>query len=235
MKKLHLIVLSSLVVVAIGAIAYYLSMTAPTKGPSTPPVGNRPPQTPLTSVEEPAAEAVALGEGQTRYRIDTSSAVATFTLDEMLRGSPKTVVGTSTGMLAGEIGVNTSSLVSSTIGTIKLNARSFVTDENNRNNMIRRAILKTENDANEFITFKTTELSGTSSSFTIVGELTIAGVTKPATFLAKTSLGEDGKLVVEAKTVVKRDDYGILIPSIPFVADVENTVDLDLNFTASPV
>jgi polyisoprenoid-binding protein YceI len=234
MKKGLIAVLAFVVLVGIGGIGAYAYMTAPTKGPTqmTPPPRQQP--KPLTAADQTTADAITLGAGQTLFQINSASSVATFTLNEVLRGNPKTVVGTSTGMIAGQIGYDKTNPASSTIGTIKLNARTFVTDEEMRNNTIRRMILKTEDDANEFITFKPTLITGATSTFTITGDLTIAGVTKPVTFNANTTLNSDGTLSIHASTTVKRGDFNLVIPNFPFLANVQDEVVLNLNLIATP-
>jgi polyisoprenoid-binding protein YceI len=144
-------------------------------------------------------------------------------------------------MIAGQIGYDKANPTSSTIGVIKLNARSFVTDDNGRNNMIRRAILKTEDDANEFITFKPTSIVEVNlkggdalpgSVYDLNGDLTIAGITKLTTFRVET-LMENSVLTIHAKTTVKRADFNLSIPNIPFIANVTDDVKLDLNLVAT--
>ena len=249
MKKGLIVLVSIAAVLVIAGIGGYVYLTAPTKGPSGQgmmpppggPGGNRQPPAPLAQASAPQAEPVTLADGQTLYAIDASKSVATFTLDEQLRGQPKTVIGTSTGMIAGQIGLDAAHPSSSTVGTVTLNARTFVTDDNSRNNMIRRAILKTENDANEFITFQPTVLdglpasiaSGTPFAFQITGNLTIAGVTKPETFDATAVLNDDGTLGIDASTTVSRADFNLVIPNIPFIANVTDNVVLDLDLVAA--
>lgn len=232
-----------------GAFAY---MVSPTKGPSQAPMGqppmggNRPPMQPLTEASAATAESVTPANGQTVYTIIPEQSTATFTLDELLRGEPKTVVGTSTSYIAGEIGFDAKNPASSTVGVIKLNARTFVTDDKNRNNMIRRVILKTENDENEFITFKPTSITDASGSgfkdasheftFNITGDLTISGVAKQVTFLAGINLDPTDKttLLISAGTTVKRSDFNLEIPNLSFLADVTDEVKLQLDLIAKP-
>jgi polyisoprenoid-binding protein YceI len=252
MNKGLIAVIIAVAVVAVAGLGTYAYLTAPTKGPSTnqmtpppggPGMGNRQPPAPLAAADQPTADAVTLTDGQQRYQINGASSTATFTLTEQLRGEPKTVVGTSTGMIAGELAIDRNALASSTVGAIKLNARTFVTDDNSRNNMIRRAILKTEDDANEYITFSPTSLTGlpakattgTSFSFDIMGDLTIAGTTKPADFKASATFNADGTLSIHATTTVKRGDFNLIIPNIPFVANVQEDVLLNLDLNASAV
>lgn len=245
MNKNALIALVAVIALALVGFGAYAFITAPTKAPSQPSGQQKPAQKPLAPVTTTTAAEVAPTQNQTRYAIVSESSVATFTLDEMLRGEPKTVVGTSTGYIAGEFALDGENPASSTMGEIRINARTFVTDDNSRNNMVRRAILKTEDDANEFITFKptsiilvpTNEQPIDSLIFTvdILGDLTIAGVTKPVVFRAKVDVGMDGRLIALATTTVKRSDFNLVIPSIPFIANVEENVDISLDFIAKPV
>lgn len=242
MKKSLLWIVIALVVVALGGIGLYFYLGSPTKAPTstppTPPPAAGKAQAPLAEPNQPATESVTLAGKQARYEIVSARSSATFTLDEMLRGEPKTVVGTSTGAIYGEIGVNKDNLASSTIGTILLNARTFVTDDPMRNNAIRRLILKTEDDANEFIVFKTTSITGPDTDvpgiFDITGDLTIAGVTKPATFRAIVTIDKEGTLTARVTTIVKRGDFNLEIPNFPFLANIEETVELALNIVAQP-
>lgn len=233
------------IVIAAAGFGTYAYLTAPTKGPSSGrqgqmmppqggPGGNRQPPAPLAQATAPTADTVTPASGQTLYTIVSASSTATFTLDEQLRGEPKTVVGTSTGMVAGEIGYDKTHPASSTIGTIKLNARTFVTDDNSRNNMIRRAILKTEDDANEFITFTPSMTVATGdNAFDVTGDLTIAGITKTTVFHVTTTEQADGSLIIHGVTTVKRADFNLSIPNIPFIANVTDDVKLDLNLVAT--
>jgi hypothetical protein len=43
------------------------------------------------------------------------------------------------------------------------------------------------------------------------------------------------KLTGNAKTEITRDDFGLQIPSVPFVANVSPTVKLEFDFVAVPV
>ena len=126
------------------------------------------------------------------------------------------------------------------IGTIKINARTIKTDDDRRNGMMGRFILKSEDSVNEFITFEATEITGLPASanigdplhFAITGNLTIAGVTKPATFDAHAVFMNDNTLTATASTVVKRSDYNLTIPDIPFVANVTDDVTLKIELMA---
>jgi polyisoprenoid-binding protein YceI len=165
---------------------------------------------------------------------------AEFNINEVLRGSPFTVVGT-TSDVTGTVQVDTSNPENSVVGTIKINARTLKTDSTSRDSTIGRFILKSEDPANEFITFETKEISGLPSdaaakvangeeiSFKVKGDLTIAGITKSTTFDAKFSLAKDGRVTGSAQAKIKRSDFKLVIPNIPFVANVPDEFLIKLN------
>lgn len=179
---------------------------------------------------------------ETVYRISSEESTVTFTIEEVLNGADKTVVGT-TSEVAGDILVNTSDTSATEVGEISINARTFKTDDDRRNNAIARFILQSEDAANEFITFTPTSVSGLPESLAvgdtaeleITGNLTIAGTTNEVTFTASATLESAEKLVGEAETTINYADFGLSIPDVPFVANVEDTVILSINFVANAV
>jgi polyisoprenoid-binding protein YceI len=216
-----LVALAVLVIVA-GAVAYnFLRPADAASGPIQ--------ATPL---------AQGTNTANTVYTIQQSSSQARFTIDEILNGAPKTVVGT-TDQVAGQVATSLDAPRSSQVGTIQINARTLTTDSNQRNNAIKNAILKT--NEHEFITFAPTALTGLperatagqSYSFQIVGQLTIAGQTREATFNATVTPTVDGKLQGTAATTIKYADWGISIPQVPSVTGVSDTVKLEIDFVAT--
>jgi polyisoprenoid-binding protein YceI len=224
MKKFVAIGLAALVAVAIlaGVVAYgYLKPAEAASGP---------------------IEAVALTQtsagATTTYTIAQASSQATFTIGEVLNGAPKTVVGT-TNQVAGQIAVDPSAPGTAQLGTITIDARTLSTDSDQRNNAIKNMILKT-ND-NEYITFVPTAITGLpasatagqSYSFQVIGQLTIAGQAHAATFAVTVTPTADGQLQGTATTTIKYADWGVSIPSVPFVTGVSDTVTLALDFAAT--
>ena len=171
------------------------------------------------------------------YTIDSTNTTATFTIDEVLRGSPKTVVGT-TDQVAGQFAFNSSDPSSSQLGTITIDARTLATDDDTRNRALGNQILSTSDY--EYITFTPTALSGLPSSiaagqpftFQATGDLTIKGITNPATFDINVTPSDDGALTGTATSTINYADWGVSIPSVPFVASVEHVVTLGLTFAA---
>jgi polyisoprenoid-binding protein YceI len=171
------------------------------------------------------------------YEISQADSQVRFELNEELRGQPKTVVGV-TDQVAGELAVNLSDLASTQVGVIQINARTLATDNNFRNRAIQNQILDT--GAHEFITFTPTSVDGLPASaavgeevtFTVSGDLTIRDITQPVVFTVNATAVSEGELAGTASAVVLRADFGLEIPSVPNVANVEEEVELYIDFVA---
>jgi len=194
---------------------------------------------PLVPEAETAAEAEAPAAGSPIvYQIAPAGSSVRFELDEDLRGERITVVG-QTDQVAGELALDLANPSSAQVGVIQINARGLTTDNNFRNRAIQNEILNTGNF--EFITFTPTAVNGLPDSaavgdtveFTIDGDLTITDQTQPVTFNVSATLVSEGQIVGTATAVINRTDYGLNIPSVPSVANVEEEVDLIITFTAN--
>jgi polyisoprenoid-binding protein YceI len=183
---------------------------------------------------------VPTGSG-TIFTIDSSGSEATFTIDEILFGQQNTVVGT-TSQVAGQIQVDKDDPSKSQVGQIKVNLTGLATDSSLRDRTIQGRILETGDASNQFAVFTPKSISGLPESvtagqefsFKITGDLTIHGVTRPATFDTTATLESDSKLSGQAQTTVNYKDFDINIPDVPSVSGVSDTVKLTLNFTAHP-
>lgn len=194
----------------------------------------------------PVAEATeALAEAPTEapaaqptvFEIDQSASQARFVIDEVLRGSPVTVVG-ATDQVAGQIAVDPTTPAATQLGTIQINARTLVTDDDRRNQAVRNRILMT--DQYEYITFTPTSLvglpdsvtPGESFSFQAIGELTIRDQSRETTWDITVNPLSATQLEGTATTTIAYADWGLAIPSVPFVASVGQQVGLELDFIA---
>ena len=189
----------------------------------------------MEATDEPAEPT---GSGLVIFTISPENSQVRFELNEELRGEPKTVVGT-TDQVAGQIAVDRSDLSATQVGIIQVNARTLATDNDFRNRAINNEILNT--DEHEFITFTPTAINGLPDSvdigetvnFTIVGDLTIRDITNEATFNVEATLVSNTELVGTASTIVSRTDYNLIIPSVPNVANVEEEVELYIDFMSN--
>jgi polyisoprenoid-binding protein YceI len=172
------------------------------------------------------------------YVISQADSEVRFEIDEDLRGQRNTVVGV-TDQVAGEIAVNLGDLSSTQIGVIQINGRTLLTDNNFRNRAIQNEILDT--GTYEFMTFTPTAIDGMPDSvaigeeveFVVTGDLQIRDITNPVQFSVTATAVSEDQLVGTASAVVLRADYGLQIPSVPNVANVEEEVELYINFVAN--
>jgi polyisoprenoid-binding protein YceI len=193
-------------------------------------------ETPAETPTEVPAEAPA-AEPQV-FTISAEQSEVRFELDEDLRAVRITVVG-STNQIAGQIALNPADLSTAQVGVIQINARTITTDNNFRNRAIQNDILETT--SYELITFTPTAVNGLPAAaevgqeltFTIDGQLTIKETTLPITFNVTASLVSDTQISGTASAVVNRTEFGLDIPDVPSVANVEEEVELYIDFVAN--
>lgn len=231
MRRAFLVLVSLAVLILGGGAVWWFSQgsEAPSTGITAPPADEATTTTATATDSEPGEGS----GGRVTYAL-TEESRASFTIDEELRGTPTTVVGTSSIVL-GEILVDPHDPASIAIGTILINARDFTTDSGNRNRAIRGPIL--DADTFEFIEFAPTAIEGfgggPEASFTITGDLSIRGVAHPVTFDVVARL--DAEIIRGTATaVVDRTQWGLNIPNAPGVANVSESVTLTLEFEAAP-
>lgn len=172
------------------------------------------------------------------YQIDQKASKARFVIDEILRGNPTTVVG-STNQVAGEIAASLGDIDAARVGQIRINARTLVTDAESRNRMLQNRILQTEQ--HEFITFTPKDLIGLPDAaavgqpltFKMTGDLAIKGTAREVTFDVTMTPTAPNRLEGTASTSIKYADWGVVIPQVPSVAGVDEQVGLHLDFVAT--
>lgn len=217
---------------------------ADSQAPETTAVGDRTTTASAASDEPGQAEAEAAPEasdevGDTVELQLAEGTEARFLIYEDLRGEPFTVVGTTTEVV-GRIEVDRADPASSQMGDILINARTFATDSSNRDRAIRGPILGAEQF--EFITFRPLAIDGLTEAaepggewdFTVEGDLTVRDVTRPVTFEVTAAWEEGDRLVGRASATVLRSEFGLTVPSVPFVANVGDEIGLELDFIARP-
>ena len=185
----------------------------------------------------PAATAVAAAAPV--FEIDQSASKAKFIVDEILSGSPKTVIG-ETNQVAGQIAADLKDIDAAKVGAIRVNARTLTTDASSRNRMLQNQILQTEQ--HEFITFTPTRMVGLPETaavgqqitFQMIGNLVIKGQEREATFDVTMTPTAENRLEGTAKSTIKYADWGVSVPKVPSVAGVSDDLGLELNFVAKP-
>lgn len=211
----------------------------PASKPTAPPAKDAAEATTAPQVTDTPAPA-APAPRQRVFQIDPDGSTAQFNIDEVLRGEPKTVIG-STDQVAGQFGMLGSSLSTVTVGPVLVNARTFMTDNKFRDRSIKNKILKT--DDYEYIRFEPTGVEGipeTASpgeefTFQVTGNLTITDVTHPVTFQMRARFVTDNEIEGLGKTSFPYTDFNLYIPKPPVVASVADTVHLEVKFQAKEV
>lgn len=174
------------------------------------------------------------------FNISSDQSKVSFTVGEVLNGSPNSVVGT-TNQVAGQFAVDFTNPANSQIGEIRIDARTLATDSELRDRTIRGQILQSSQDQFEFISFKPTAITelpatvtmGQSFAFQVTGDLTIRDVTKPATFDVTVTPDSQTKIRGSATAVIGRSDFNLTIPNVPNVASVDEAVELNIDFVAT--
>lgn len=227
------------------ALAACSSSSTPEAAPAQPtvaPAPAEPTEAPITEATEvPAVEAPAAPEGASgaiTFAIDPAQSEARFVIDELLMGSPKTVVGVN-NTVSGEVTVNPGEPGSVAIGPITIAANNFVTDSDRRNGAIQRFIL--QSSSYPTITFAPTAIEGVPGSVAVgdtlslqvTGDLTIREITRSETFAIEVRVVSESELHISGETQVLRENYELTIPSVPSVANVTNEVQLQFDFVAT--
>ncbi len=211
--------------------------TAPTAQPTTE-TAVLPTSQPVEEPTAQPAEEPTTSTGLRLYRISQAESRVRFELDEDLRGVRITVVG-ETDQVAGELALDLADLAATQVGVIRINARMLTTDNDFRNRAIQNQILQT--GVYEFITFTPTAVNGLPASasvgqtlnFTIVGDLTIRDITNEVTFAVTATAVSPTQISGTAIATIQRAAYNLRIPEVPSVANVEEEVQLIIEFVAN--
>lgn len=204
--------------------------------------GSGEPSTELTTPDIESRSSTTAGPvDEVAFVIDAARSRATFTLDEVLRGTPNTVVGT-TSEIAGQFTFDPNDLASSSFSAIIVNARTLTTDSSIRDRVIRGpVILNSASDEFELITFEITSIAGLNGSasvgdevtFELVGDLSIKGTTNQVMFQVTATYSDPDNITGRASATVLRSDFGIDIPNVASVAGVTDEVTISLDFVAT--
>ena len=174
-----------------------------------------------------------------RFNLQPAETVASFLLTEVLYGTLKTVVGTTSEVQGGLV-VDFSNPAKTGLDPIQIGAGSFVTDSGRRDGAIRRFILDAANyPLIRYIPqtiggLPDTVKPGDKLTLSVLGDLTIMDTTRQETFALAVLVASDQRLEGVASVTVLRSNYGLSIPSLPFVADVADEVVLEIRFVAAP-
>lgn len=192
-----------------------------------------------TAEPEPEPEPEA-AQQPTTFRIDPGQSEARFTIDEILRGEPFTVVGV-TNQVTGDLTIDLTNPDQSRVAEISVDASTLATDSSLRDRAIYNFILNTS--IYQFVRFEPTTLTGLPTTinvgdtveFQIEGELTIRDITQVVVFDTAVTLVSEQMIQGQASTTILRDEFDLSIPSVPQVAGVDEELTLELEFVATAV
>lgn len=210
-----------------------------TQEPAQPPVPTATDEPEVVDVQSSEIVAAQADDNSSpKFVISPETSEARFYIDEVLRGQPNTVEGT-TQQLAGTVMIQSLDPLTVTIQPVEIQAGTFVTDSNFRNRAISGAILQ----AGRFptIIFTPTNIEGLpdkgelgqSYTFEVTGELTIRDTTLPVTFAVSLKADSANAFSGTASTMINRTDFGLSIPSVQQVANVSEQVIIEFDFSAT--
>lgn len=250
-SRLILAIVAAVAIIAVIALVYiFISggsgvasqpVTAPTLDLAAQPT-QAATSAPAEATTEATADAAAPASDPVVFSLAAGESSVSFELDEDMRGERVTVVGT-TPDVAGQIAVNFANPSASQVGEIVFNLRTLATNNDFRNRAIRGQILQSAQDQFEFGSFTPTSISGLPTTpiepgqtvtFQLTGDLTLKDISNPVTFDVTISEAGADRLVGQATATVNRTDWGLTIPDVPGIANVEEEVVLTISFVATP-
>jgi len=179
--------------------------------------------------------APSLGATGTTWRVDPGHSNAEFTVRHLIVTNVKGTIPILQAMIGTAEGSTLPESIDATLDAAKLNTGNDKRDSDLRG--------KDWFDVANFpaITFVSTQISGTPDAFTVVGSLTLHGVTKSVTLAAKT-LGTttDGRghrhVGYEVTTKIDRRDFGLTLMSqsgASLIAGTEVTITIEVEAIAA--
>jgi polyisoprenoid-binding protein YceI len=178
-----------------------------------------------------------LPTGTTRYVVAPAGNEVRYRVREQLVGFdlPNDAVGKS-GRVSGGIAFDADSRLLPAASRFAVDASTFVSDRERRDGYVGGRLL----NAQQFpeVVFVPTEVRGVklplagtgSSSFELLGDLTVRGVTRPTLWRVTARL-EDGRVSGTASTRFVFDDFEMEKPRVRSVLSVADTIGLEYDFS----
>lgn len=161
---------------------------------------------------------------------------ARYLVQEQLVGVdlPSQAIG-ETKAITGEIAFDSAGQVIATASRIQVDVSGLRSDSDRRDGFVRARVLET--DRYPLVTFVPTRLQGITlplpasgaRTFSVVGNLTIHGVTRRATWRVQASFNDD-RITGTASTSFAFADFALTQPRVPVVLSVADTIQLEHRF-----
>jgi polyisoprenoid-binding protein YceI len=178
--------------------------------------------------------------GTQRYLVASTGNEARYRVREQLAGFdlPKDAIGT-TKAITGSILIGPDGKVVKDRSKLTIDLSTLKSDQSRRDNFLRRSTLETSKFPQaELVPVALEGLlfpiqPGSSQTFSVRGDLTVHGVTRPTTWQV-TARGEGNDVVGSASTAFTFKDFGLEQPRVPVVLSVADTIRLEYDFRFVP-
>jgi polyisoprenoid-binding protein YceI len=178
------------------------------------------------------------GTGPTvRFQVASTGNEVRYRVTEQLAGFdlPNDAVG-RTSAVAGAVVLDSAGRVVAADSRITATVSSLASDRSRRDGYMRGRILET--DSFPSVTLRPTAVHGLpwplpasgTASFTLAGDLTIKGTTRPSTWTVMAAFRGDTVSGL-ASTAFTFPDFGLNQPRVPIVLSVGDTIRLEYDFT----
>jgi polyisoprenoid-binding protein YceI len=178
------------------------------------------------------------GTGPTvRFQVASTGNEVRYRVTEQLAGFdlPNDAVG-RTSAVAGAVVLDSAGRVVAADSRITATVSSLASDRSRRDGYVRGRILET--DSFPSVTLRPTAVHGLpwplpasgTASFTLAGDLTIKGTTRPSTWTVMAAFRGDTVSGL-ASTAFTFPDFGLNQPRVPIVLSVGDTIRLEYDFT----
>jgi len=185
-----------------------------------------------TVAEAPASRVATAAE--VRLVLNAANSQARYRVREQLAGVefPNDAVGT-TSALSGEVVLDDAGTVIPSRSKITVDLRTLKSDRERRDGYIQRRTLETEQHPMAELVVTGIQPGALPTSggltFTLTGNLTIRGVTRPTTWQVTATAGADGYRGT-AKTTFTFAEFELTKPRVAVVMSVDDQITLELDF-----
>jgi polyisoprenoid-binding protein YceI len=172
-----------------------------------------------------------------RFEVASTGNEVRYRVTEQLAGFdlPNDAVG-KTGAVTGAVVLDSAGRVVAADSRITATVSGLASDRSRRDGYVRGRILET--DSFPTVTLQPTAMQGLpwplpasgSTSFTLAGNLTVKGVTRPSSWTVLATFRGD-TVSGQASTAFTFADFGLDRPRVPIVLSVGDTIRLEYDFT----
>lgn len=179
---------------------------------------------------KPIRFVVASVGNEARYRVREQLARVDF---------PSDAIG-KTNQVTGALVIGADGKIARDGSSFTVDLKSIQSDNMRRDGFVRRNTLQTDSFPTAvFIPASATGLPATlpvtgEMTFQLMGDLTIHGVTRPATWQVKASRNASGSVTGTATTNFRFADFGMTIPRVGMVLSVDDSITLEYDFNLIP-